>query len=246
MSKVDEIDTVSNESYPYISDATREGTSNNLMLFAHGIFAQCNKVKNIKELRKISKTIKITRGSDDSVNKRFELAAKWEKLSPVCEAIIDDIKIVTCFELYFKAKLLYNGFLVHLIKNNPKVKNLLRNQRERPVEISDYLAIDDYQVNLEKRHKYLPFLTKNTLGFGTLLSEEYSRVFLNEESEVLELLSEIKERRNRLHYIEAHHERVSTDEIDILIDFANRTLVKDILNKDDVETIKAFNIKYFG
>lgn len=240
---IEKIDTVSNESYPYISEEARRGVAKNLLLYAHGMLSQCNKVKHYKELKKISQKVEMNLGKKKP-KMNHKLARKWEKLSPVREAVIDDVKIITSFEWIFKAKLLENGFLIHKININ-KLHKLAKKQFESPISVDEYLGHDSFLVDREKRHKSLPKLRKQTLSFSQMLSKNYTDSFLFKEDQLLDLLEKINKRRNRIHYLNAHIEKISTKEVDIIIEYANRSLVKEIMDRNDDQVIKNFSITYF-
>ena len=99
---------------------------------------------------------------------------------------IDSIKIIICFENYFKAKLLLEGFIIHKMELNickEKYPQFLTDngrqlkQRYEPVLIKDIFLAENHNNLLQITP--LQLLTKHTIGISDLLNQsKYQNVYL--------------------------------------------------------------------
>ncbi len=92
------------------------------------------------------------------------------------ELLIDDIKIISAFENFFKALLLESGFIFHETKQN-----------KSPVQILPYP-----QNTAE--------LKKTTYGISILLSSKFWKIFNLSNSDKI-YISDIRDRRNAIHLL---------------------------------------------
>ena len=110
------------------------------------------------------------------------------------ENLLDTIRINICFENYFKAKLLFNGFAIHNI-NKDENKMLFQKQKKNPVEISELIP--------KKSPMFLPQLKKclqeSTINYSTILGCSAYHKYFNIQNDSLDFLIVLNKQRNRLH-----------------------------------------------
>ena len=110
------------------------------------------------------------------------------------ELLIDDIKIISAFENFFKALLLESGFIFHETKKN-----------KSPVQILPY-------------PKNTAEIKKTTYGISTLLNNAFWKIFSLSNSDKT-YISGIRDRRNTIHLLTSkpsYSPFTVLDEIEIL------------------------------
>jgi hypothetical protein len=167
----------------YIEPIRRKFIACSLLTFA---FKQFSDATIINELEKI---INFYRNNEqDYILKNFPVTFK----NVLFDSLIDSIKIGICFENYFKAKLLLNGFIIHKIKVNNK---LLNAQKERPVSVNEITELTSAEA--------IPILANNlqqtTINYSWLLEKsDYYRHF-DVDSALIDFLKQLNNKRNELH-----------------------------------------------
>lgn len=120
------------------------------------------------------------------------------KLFPfVNDNIIDNTRIITCFENFMKGSLILNGFVAHIL--TMKHKDLKYQQKERPIKASEVFTESSFRLINTKNEKDFD-ITTQTVNFSWLLKEDYQKVF-NLPRDVVSILKEINNTRNRLHFM---------------------------------------------
>ncbi len=121
-----------------------------------------------------------------------------QKFSEVLfDSSIDDIRIGICFENYFKAKLLLNGFLVHKI-NPDKLKPLANEQKIRPIEVKEIITQLNYPDNFNLLKQVLK---ETTLDYSTFLSKKEYLKYFNIDNDIITFLDKLRIKRNKLHLL---------------------------------------------
>lgn len=136
-----------------------------------------------------------------------------ELLQNIESPMLDAVRIIICFENYFNAQMLLEGYVIHqmdlavcrqyypqFVTGNSR-KLLL--QRTSPILINDVKQAekpDDANV------KPLRTLTKQTIGISTLLGQPkyralYSRDQESEDQELFSILERLNDTRNTLHFL---------------------------------------------
>jgi hypothetical protein len=178
-------DEYHDETKAYLSEGERVSDAWELLVYANMLY---HRVYVFKNFEAFSNSFK---GNGD------RSPEYWEGLS--YEKLIDQIKICTAFENYNKAILLSKGFIVHNIdaKKNP---NLAKEQKLKPVLISDFLNSNSFVKNDSSNELYLNGLRDfTTISFSRTLSPGYQDA-IGLEDRFLNYLKNLNEKRNRLHF----------------------------------------------
>ncbi len=154
-------------------------------------------IERAKSLRALLDKHMIKSYNDDE---HIEEAVLIHKLLSECfEVITDDLMFLSAFEMYAKGKLLRKGYLVHEVK---KPSNLCKKQRKNPIHMRTIRALDKKGESIE--------FSEKTIGIGQLLEAGYiSKYPLG--SAALKGLSEVRGRRNLVHFQMGMAWTVSTD-----------------------------------
>jgi hypothetical protein len=172
----------------YLNEEERLADSWELLVYAHMLY---NRVYVFKNFEAFSKSFHV-RDQNDNPPQEY-----WEGLSN--EKLIDQIKICTAFENYNKAVLLSRGFLVHNI-DEKKNKELAKEQKLRPILISDFIRSNSFVKNEYSDELYLDGLKNfTTISFSRTLSPAYQEV-IGLENRFLAYMKNLSEKRNRLHF----------------------------------------------
>ncbi len=157
-------------------------------------------IQNIDKLLKLSKRCEEINFSDNP-----KLQQEFRKLRLQMRSLMDhytdNLLIVAAYENYLKAKLLIEGYLIHLINyNQEEYKSMSRRQKEHPVKISDIDEITD--INSHKCQDGLVYksLIDKTITISMLLNRNYVKATGLPDSIVDILKSSVTE-RNKLHYL---------------------------------------------
>ncbi len=143
-------------------------------------------VKRAKILRSlVDKHIANNLENDDD---REELFLIHQVLSECFEVVVDDLMLLSAFEMYAKGQLLRKGYLVHEI-SKPSLLN--KKQRTSPVHVRTIRAH-------AKRGEKIKFSEK-TIGIGQLVEQGYIGKYPLTEDELVGL-SEVRKRRNLVHF----------------------------------------------
>ena len=182
-----EIDFNKDPSIIYVDRRNSKGLALNLLIFGLGTFANALRVKEFNEY----KSLNVPRHELD-INKATPF---------IYENMIDIFKIITCFENYMKAKLLLNGNVVHVIKNDEKYKHLYNKQRKMPVTVREVTMIENFIIRPKEKIKaLLPGIINMTIGIGTMLnSRRYQQVIQLPET-ILKTIKGLNEYRNNHHF----------------------------------------------
>ncbi len=153
-------------------------------------------------------------------------------LSPfINDSLMDDIRIITCFENYMKAILILKNYVVHRISSIDK--RLRTAQQERPILISELFIPTDFSNFDITRHSQWK-TNFQTLNFSWMLKAKYQSV-IELPQKMLELIKEINEERNKLHFIsvdEFHFGKPTIERYESVIDFAQNVIKNSILDLD--------------
>ena len=112
--------------------------------------------------------------------------------------LLSIIKIITSAENYFKAVILNNDCVIHLLNKNAD-KPLKKKQLREPVFISEIMPFDTEVIPLEGT--FIRVLDNITINFRTIITSEKYLALINLQSNVIDLLKKLYEKRNSLHYL---------------------------------------------
>jgi hypothetical protein len=109
------------------------------------------------------------------------------------DQLVDDFRIITYFENVLKAKLLLERVIIHRFQiangDVERFKQADKAQKKIPMSASNIVPSGITDADLSKR----------TIGMDLLLSPPYQKVIALSE-DVLRVVKEINERRNKLHF----------------------------------------------
>ena len=131
--------------------------------------------------------------------------------------VLDAIRIMICFENYFKAKLLLEGYVIHQMnldvcrEHYPQF--VTGKTRRRLLQRTTPISIDDIkQAENHKGHSIEPLrtLTKQTIGMSTLLGErKYRAIYSDDQAaddrKLFSVLHRLNQTRNTLHFLNAEY-----------------------------------------
>lgn len=134
-------------------------------------------------------------------------------LSECYSVILDDLMILSAFEIYAKSELIKKSYVIHEIRSPA---SLSRRQKSEPIHIKSIKA----HVS---KGKFVDF-KDTTIGISTLLEDSY-RKFLNITSSVEGGIKEVRNRRNHIHFHMGYSWTVSQDVLN-LVDYLDKNVKK--------------------
>jgi hypothetical protein len=188
----------------YTDKWVREYFALNMIGFSYSYFL---KTTRILEYSKLNDLYSSGRLNDRKFIEQFLL----DNRTLILDSLIDDIKISIAFENYLKAKLLLNGFFVHNV-NKDRNETQYKNQKKRPIESNTLNITEEFEC---------PELLNRTLDYGFLLDKPKYTPYYNLDSEIINYLKEINNRRNNLHFSTNITFRVNQQEFDKLTKLKN-------------------------
>jgi hypothetical protein len=157
--------------------------------FARSMLDKAKLTSNL-ERAKCLKVLLDKHMSKDSNNAehREEATLIFNLLSECFEVILDDLMLLSAFEMYAKGQLLRKGYLIHAIR---EPTSLCKKQRTKPIHIRTIRAMNNKGENIE--------FSEKTIGIGYLVKATYiSKYPIG--STALDGLSKIRDRRNLVHF----------------------------------------------
>ena len=141
--------------------------------------------------------------------------------------VYENMKIASGFELHLKARLIEAGFVVHVIQESDPWKVLQKQQRLRPIRVSEMTSLCPYISTQTER--YLPGVMQQSLNFSRITTKPAYIAALGLPAPTVEIIDEYRELRNQIHLpgdiqqspkIQAHGRP-----LDFLLEFANTNIV---------------------
>jgi hypothetical protein len=112
--------------------------------------------------------------------------------------LINDILLCTSLENFLKAKLLWNGFVIHWIYKKLN-RRLANKQRTTPIRISDIKKLEG--VFYKKRNDYsFKLLRSKTISLHTLINNAGYLNVLKIPQRILPFIKKLQSMRNTLHF----------------------------------------------
>jgi hypothetical protein len=190
----------------YISEETKTYVAWSMLCFSSKMFWGCEMIRELDKAKSLSDKAFIGNESD-AFSELLDLYQQIE--SP----LLDAIKIVICFENYFKAILLLENYAIHQmdlkICREDFPQFVTKNTRKELLQKSTPILIQDIK-QAEKHHIVWstdPFQTlKNqTIQISTLLEKpKYQTVYSKgkeSDDELFPLLRSLNRTRNSLHFL---------------------------------------------
>jgi hypothetical protein len=116
--------------------------------------------------------------------------------------VLDAVRIATCFENLFKARLLLRDYVIHEIDKEARSSsyaNLRAEQWKRPITISEIKCAEGLKGGLPPQYVFQG-LSSRTLEWNTVTKKAY-RTELGLPSKLVTSLRNIRAQRNSLHYL---------------------------------------------
>ena len=111
----------------------------------------------------------------------------------------EHLKISSAFELHLKGRLLARNYVLHEIDAQlPLYKSLEKQQRTRPIEKDELLAISPY--HFDGKQNYLPGLREGSLRFSLLTQKPAYRAALGLSDQELGIIEDYRLLRNQIHF----------------------------------------------
>lgn len=195
----------------YVTDTTNLYVAWSMLCSSSKLFWGCEIIKNLDKLKSLSNRVKSSQDILDKSDAWSELIGLLQDIeSPVLEAV----RIVICFENYFKAKMLLEGYVIHqmhLAVCKQNYTQFMKNEKELLQKTSPIL-VDDIK-EAEKRDDWStePFqtLTKQTIGMSLLVGKpKYRAIYSSKEPDAQRLFSvleRLNETRNTLHFLSVEY-----------------------------------------
>ena len=187
----------------YISEETKTYVVWSMLCYSSKMFWGCEMIKELDKAKSLS-----DKAFGDEPTVFSELLDLLQRIE---SPLLDAIRIVICFENYFKAVLLLENYVIHRMNRGicrdrfpqfvtGKAAKLL--QDSAPVLISD---IKQAEGHFGLSVKPLETLTDQTIGLSTLLEKtEYKAIYSKEketDKKLFPLLQSLKDTRNSLHFL---------------------------------------------
>lgn len=174
----------------YLNEEKRSQTVQSLISFGANLFKSAYIIDNIEFLEKILKI-----NNNPVPSQRF-----MSELKPfIWQRLVDDIKIVTCFENVMKSQLIFKNFIVHKIDGNLKAE-----QNNSPID----------KTKMFKQSGNT--LTKFTVNVSKILETKsyYDQLSISEN--IRNALIKMNKSRNQLHLLETYSSSFSIGEVEVL------------------------------
>lgn len=111
----------------------------------------------------------------------------------------EHLKIASAFEIHLKARLLSRSYVLHEINGSlAEYKLLAAEQRDRPIERCELLAIQSY--HFDGAQNYIPGLKESSLKFSLLTDRLNYRAALSLPEEQIEIIRDYRLLRNQIHF----------------------------------------------
>lgn len=194
----------------YVSDTTNLYVAWSMLCYSSNLFWGCETIKELDQARSLS----------DRCFEQHEPAAfseLVEMFQGMESPVLDAVRIVICFENYFKAKLLLESYVIHQMDLNVCREHypqfVMGKARQRLLQKTTPISIDEVK-RAEKHEGYsvepLRTLTKRTIGMGILLEKPryravYSRDRAPDDRKLFSVLQKLNETRNTLHFLNVEY-----------------------------------------
>lgn len=202
----------------YADNTEQRHTAASLIYFGAEVFKRAKSIKELDSLKNIliGQNVKSSNTNDSDI---FEF---------IHEYLIDCIKFLIFFENYMKAELVINGYCVHTIDyNNPKFKNLAKEQRFRPIKLEEIHKIENFIIDRDNKTIYHNAIKSKTIGIKELLGSDQYKLNYDFDAAVVSIITELNNYRNTLHFkdslgFELSEELISN--LELLNSFVDKTL----------------------
>ncbi|MFN8306991.1 MAG: hypothetical protein U0T79_09470 [Ferruginibacter sp.] len=217
----------------YVEIGRRKFIAASLVTFGYRFFKAASIIQKLDDIIKFY---------DESNNHLNEFPKAFSNV--LFDSLMDTIRISICFENYFKAKLLSNGFIIHNVDKN-KNQILFKRQKNQPIDVKE--ITNDNSLNGVTILKNV--LNETTLNYSVLLNEENYYKYFGIHKDLINFLSELNQKRNRLHLFTSEKTSLSRGilsnykELTKIVDLDMAMLQSTLLNELDPESRSKLPIK---
>lgn len=218
---ITEVDLRENPQIIYFANRNALGLGMNMIASGIRLFARTYKYTNLKKLKELSDSVK----SKDFNAQEAGLFA--------FENVLDSLKIATCIELFLKAILICDNYVIHQI-DKKVLPELHKIQKQRPLKVDEVFKFDSWEVNNNLKgivhnefKKQRRGVKNSTLFISLMLKAEYLKPF-DIAGKLADFMPYILE-RNYIHFYfdnRIHFSENSYSEFCKLIDFINKEVVR--------------------
>lgn len=194
----------------YVSDTTNLYIAWSMLCHSSKLFWGCETIRKLDQAKSLF----------DRVIEQHAGAA-WSELLELYQSIespvLDATRIIICFENYFKARLLLEGYVIHQMDLNVCREHypqfVIGKARQRLLQETTPISIDEVKL-AEKHEGYsvvpLRTLTSRTIGMGILRKKPRYRVVYSkdrtpDDGELFSALQRLNETRNTLHFLNVEY-----------------------------------------
>jgi hypothetical protein len=145
--------------------------------------------------------------------------------------VLDAVRIATCFENLFKARLLLRGYVIHRIDKQAlslPYTYLAAEQRKRPIKILEIKRAEGLRWRRKPQYVFQS-LSIFTLSWNTIVTQAAYTTRLRLPSKLFTSLKDIVDKRNSLHYLAdstAFYNRKFVEDLLFIRESFNRFIVK--------------------
>ncbi len=193
----------------YITDTAKQYVAWSMLCLSSKLFWGCGIIKDLDRVKSLLDKMKYVSGQDIG-DKSEALSELLELLQNNESSVLDAVRIMICFENYFKAKMLLSGYIIHEIDPN-ECENRYpefyeKNKKKVPILIRDIKQaenLDNWGITP------LQTLKKQTIRMSMLLREpKYRKIYSGQTSDdqrLFYLLRKLNETRNTLHLLSVEY-----------------------------------------
>jgi hypothetical protein len=224
----------------YVTDTTKLYVAWSMLCSSSKLFWGCGIIQNLDQAKSLS--YQAYGDKPDVFSELIELLQNIE--SPV----LDAVRIIICFENYFKAKLLLGGYVIHqmdLYVCQQLYPQFMRNTKKDLLQKTTPIFIDDIKQAEKHDHwatKHLRTLTKRTIGMSMLIKQpEYREIYLRQvpdDQRLFAMLQRLNETRNTLHFLNIEYIAGEIRDFAFLRDYVSAhidALVNEIIGQNKSE-----------
>jgi hypothetical protein len=211
----------------YVTDTTSLYVAWSMLCSSSKLFWGCEIIQN---LDKVKSLLDRTKSGQDILEKSDAWSELIVLLQNIESPVLDAVRIVICFENYFKAKMLLDGYVIHQMdlavckQNYPQ---FMKNEKELLQKTAPILANDVKQAERQADWSTEPFqtLTKQTIGMRMLVEQpKYRAIYSSQEPDAQRLFSvleRLNETRNTLHFLSVEYVPEEIDKFLFLRDYVS-------------------------
>jgi len=194
----------------YFDDTTNLYVAWSMLGYSSQLFWGCETIKKLDQVKSLSDRF-FGQPNPATFSELLELYQSMEN------PVLDAVRIVTCFENYFKARLLSDSYVIHQMDLNVCREHypqfVTGKARQRLLQKTTPISIGEVK-RAEKHQDYsvqpLLTLTKRTIGMDTLLGQPsyravYSRDQAPDDRNLFSVIKKLNETRNTLHFLNVQY-----------------------------------------